>query len=261
MRTALAQALTFHASFDQGPDADFARGDARLYRPGATEAADPVPGLGALALAPGRFGRALEFARERTHTVLYRAQSNVAFAPEHFRGTLSLWMRFDPAAIPGQYCDPLQVTDKDYSQDCLWLDVTKNDTPPDFRLGIFGDRKTWDVKNRAGEAEEFFWRLLKITEPPFGADRWVHVVVTWEGVNTPAGGRGRLYLDGVYRGSTGLIREKFHWEVARTRIRLGIGDFVGRLDDLAFFDRALTADEVGVLHALENGVASLRLSP
>src|SRR5262245_9842559 len=31
VKVGLAEALTFHASFDHGPDADFARGDGRIY--------------------------------------------------------------------------------------------------------------------------------------------------------------------------------------------------------------------------------------
>jgi hypothetical protein len=31
VKVGLAEALTFHASFDHGPDADFAGGDGRIY--------------------------------------------------------------------------------------------------------------------------------------------------------------------------------------------------------------------------------------
>jgi len=67
-KVGLAEALTFHASFDHGLDADFARGDGRIYSPMVAygkETGELVPGLGKPALgiadAPGRFGSALEF--------------------------------------------------------------------------------------------------------------------------------------------------------------------------------------------------------
>ena len=41
-------------------------------------------------------------------------------------------------------------------------------------------------------------------------------------------------------------------------IRLGTGHYVGLVDDIAFFNRALTPEEVRVLHSLEGGVADLR---
>jgi hypothetical protein len=259
-RASLAAALTFHASFDQGPDADVALGDRRLYTIGP-EAGALTPGLGdpplAIAAGRGRFGAALAFTAERSHVVGYRAERNVAYAPEAFRGTLSLWLSLDPADIPGRYCDPLQVTDKNYDSDCLWIDFTKNDTPSDFRLGLFGNRGAWDVTNQAGQAEAFFWRLLKVVEPPFARDRWTHLAITWDGVNSPPGARARLYFDGVYQGATGLIHEPFTWEVGQAMIRLGTGHYVGLMDDLAVFNRPLTPAEIGVLHGLDRGVADL----
>jgi hypothetical protein len=151
----------------------------------------------------------------------------------------------------------LQVTDKNFSDDCLWVDFTKNDTPSDFRLGLFGNRQGWDVKNRRAESQEFFWRLLKIEEPPFAKGQWTHVVVTWDGLNNTQSGRARLYFNAAYQGATGIIREPFTWDVGQAWIRLGTGHFVGLFDDIAFFNRPLTAEEIGVLYGLERGVAEL----
>ena len=263
--TGLARALTFHASFDHGPDADYAAGDARIYTPAEGAAHGDgalVAGLGdpPLDLVPGggRYGAALEFSPERSHVVVYKAAENVAYSPSGFRGTISFWMSLDPAALPGRYCDPLQVTDKRYNDACLWLDFTKNDAPPDLRLGVFGDLRAWNASGRESGSEEFYWRLLKVAVPPFAAGRWTHVAITWDGVNTAAGGRASLYLDGEYRGATGRIAEPFTWDIANARIRLGTGRFVGRLDDLAAFDRPLTAAEIRDLHRLDGGVAALR---
>jgi hypothetical protein len=259
VRAGLAQALTFHASFDQGPDADFALGDPTLC-----SAADgaPIPGLGdpplRIVAGAGKYGSALEMTLENTHVVLYKAARNVAYSPASFRGTVSFWMSLDPAQIPGQYCDPLQVTDKKYSDACIWVDFTKNDTPSDFRLGVFGDAREWDPDNQEGGGQRFFWRLVKVAEPPFARGRWTHVVVTWDGVNDSQNGRARLYFDGEYQGVTGRIAERFSWDVANAYIRLGTGRFVGLFDDLAFFNRALTADEIRVLNGLPGGVADLR---
>jgi hypothetical protein len=264
-RADLSRALTFHASFDHGPDADYAAGDARVYTPaeGAAHGDGALaPGLGEppLGIVPdgGRYGAALEFTPERSHVVVYKAAGNVAYSPAGFRGTIAFWMSLDPAALPGRYCDPLQVTDKRYDDACIWLDFTKNDTPPDLRLGVFGDLRGWNVSGRESGSEEFYWRLLKVAVPPFAAGRWTHVAVTWDGVNTAAGGRARLYLDGEDRGATGGISEPFTWDIAKAWIRLGTGRFVGRLDDLAAFDRPLTPGEIRDLHRLEGGVAALR---
>lgn len=260
VRVRLAEALTFHASFDNGPDADFSLGEGRIYSV-PDENGEVLPGLGQPALTiaegQGRFGSALKFTLENSHVVLFKAAQNVAYSPTDFGGTASFWLSVDPAEIPRRYCDPFQLTDKDYSDACIWVDFTKNDTPPDFRLGCFGDRHEWDVTNRQGRSEEFFFRLVKVAEPPFAKEQWTHVAITWNNLNTSQPGRARLYLNGAYRGATSRVTEHFTWDVANATIRLGTGQYVGMLDDLAFFNRPFSADEVRALYELEHGVAEL----
>ena len=260
----LASALTFHASFDNGPDADFALGDKQLYSvelPMGAIVTSGTPGLGdasiSIAKGAGKYGDALAFTRPSDFVLFYKAEKNVAYSPARFRGTASFWMRLDPAEIGGQYADPFQMTDKIYSDDCIWIDFTKNDVPSDFRLGVFGDRKTWDPNNQQAQSKEFYWRMAKITEPPFAKDRWTHVVITWEGLNDTQSGRARLYFDAEYQEASGIIRERFNWEIANATIRLGTGPFVGLMDDLALFNRPLTPDEIRQLYALDGGVAGL----
>jgi len=127
-------------------------------------------------------GSALAFTKENSRIVCYRAEKNVSYSPESFRGSASFWLSLDPSEIPQQYSDPFQVTDKDYNNDCIWIDFTKNDRPSDFRLGVFGDQSVWDPKDLHQYAEEFFFRLLRVTEPPFASGSWTHVVVTWDGI-------------------------------------------------------------------------------
>ncbi len=265
IRQSLARALTFHASFDHSTDADFALGDKRLYSCATSQAEDLAAhqlGISDPALAivqgEGRFGAALAFQSPTDQIALYKAEHNVAYTDRSFQGTLSFWLNLDPAEIPGQYSDPVQLTDKRYSEDAIWVDFTKNDTPSDFRMGVFGNRSVWDVTDRSGDALEFFWRLLKIEEPPFAKGQWTHVVITWAGLNTSQGGRARLYLDGDYYGASGIIREPFTWDPSRATIRLGMGQFVGLLDDLALFSRALAPDEISLLHGLKRGVVELQ---
>ncbi len=260
----LAEALTFHASFDDGPDADFGSGDGRIYSvtvEHGQETGELIPGLGqpALTIAEGRgkFGSALEFTRENSHVVLFKAAGNVAYSESDFGGTASFWLSGDPAEIPGRYCDPFQLTDKDYSDACIWIDFTKNDTPPDFRLGCFGNQSEWDVTGQRGQSEEFHVRLAKVAEPPFGTGQWTHVAITWDGLNTSQPGRARLYLNAEYRGATSRVGERFSWDVDKVNIRLGTGHYVGLVDDLACFNRPLSADEVRALFELERGVAEL----
>ena len=52
------------------------------------------------------------------------------------------------------------------------------------------------------------------------------------------------------------IDEPFTWEIQQAAIRVGVS-YVGLFDDLALFNRALTASEVSALYALGGGVGSL----
>jgi hypothetical protein len=260
----LASALTFHAGFDHGSDADFGSGDHQIYTAEVREDQHIVgltPGLGSPPVAVvdgrGRFGAALEFTSDVSHVLAYKAEGNIAYSSGEFSGTASFWLSLDPAAIPGRYSDPFQLTDKKFSDACIWVDFTKNDQPSDFRLGVFGDLSAWDATGREAGGEDFYHRLSKIAEPPFAAGQWTHVAITWAGINTPQHGRARLYFNGEYRGATGAIREPFTWDMASTTIRLGMGHFVGLVDDLALFNRALTAAEIRQLYSLPGGVAEL----
>lgn len=259
-RPALSEALTFHVSFDNGADAEFGAGDLKVYSIDSTKKITEGTGVAPIKLdnVPGKFNNAINFTKENTHVIFYKTEKNIAYSPQSFRGTFSFWMSTNPEEIPGQYCDPIQITDKDYSNAAIWIDITKNDSPPDLRLGFFGDQPVWDVSNRKGESEEFFWRLHKVAEPPLGKNKWTHVVITWVGVNDSKQGRAKLYLDGEYKGSSSVIREPFTWDVVNTRLRFGTGDYIGLFDDVAAFNRALSDDEVRFLYNLDSGVASLR---
>jgi len=262
---ALSNSLTFHVSFNNGADADFGKGDKKVYTgnfKGSREQ-NEIPtttGLGnpalVIAKGKGKHGDALSFTRENSHVVFYKLDKNIQYKEKDFKGTLSLWMSLDPSEIPDQYCDPIQLTDKYYASDAIWLDITKNDVPPDMRLGVLGDERVWDVNKRQGAAEEFFWHLLKISNPPFEKDRWTHVAITWE-LNGSDIGRAKLYFNGEYAGQSGPIREPFVWDISKVTMRLGTGNYVGLIDDISLFNKALTPAETKFLYNLKSGVAEL----
>jgi len=100
--------------------------------------------------------------------------------------------------------------------------------------------------------------LVTVTRPPFSRERWTHVVFTFANFNTgKKDGTATLYLDGKPQGSVSAWQQTLSWEPAQTIAMLGIG-YTGLFDELAFFNRALTADEVGQLFALPGGLATVR---
>jgi len=259
----LAQALTFHASFDNGPDADFALGNATLYTASSYDEQDEAAaGIGSpdieIVEGSGRFGNALEFKKQNTFAVFYRAEDNVAFSGSNWSGTVSFWLSLEPAEDlePG-FTDPIQITDAAYNDAAIWVDFT-GDNPRQFRLGIFGDLAVWNPDNLSANDFPFFLeRLISVDPPPFARGEWTHVAITFTGLGSEDGGTANLYLNGEAQPKTMEgIGEPFTWDMSRAASRLGV-NFVGRFDELALFNRPLTPEEVRTLGGMEGGVAAL----
>jgi hypothetical protein len=260
--TPLSEALTFHASFDQGPDADFARGDKAIYTaPSFDERDEAQPGIGNpdvdFVADGGRFGAALVFNKKNTHGIFYKAENHVTYTPQDWSGTASFWLNLTPAEDlePG-FCDPIQITDVRYNDAAVWVDFTENN-PRQFRLGVFGDLEVWNPENLDSDQNpDFLNRLVVVEELPFERGQWTHVVITFSGLGSESGGTAKLYLNGQLQGTTPSIEEPFTWDLSQAQIRVGV-NYAGMYDELALFDRPLSDDEVKILHELEGGVSTL----
>ena len=258
----LAEALSFHASFNEGPDADFGAGARSIYSaPSYDETDEATPGIHvpdvAIAAEAGRFGSALRFGSRNTQALFYEAKDNVPYSAMSMAGSVSFWLSLDPAVDlePG-FCDPVQITDVAYNDAAVWVDFT-SENPRQFRLGVFGDLEVWNADNLPpAENPGFEERLVVVDDLPFGSGQWTHVVITYSGLNSPDGGTARLYLDGESKGTSEGITEPFTWDLEKAAIRLGV-NYVGLYDDLAIFSRDLSDEEVSALHELETGVAAL----
>lgn len=255
-------ALTFHASFDDGTDADFARGDRRLYHaPAMNKRTEAKPGLPAESsvsrvVGRGKFGAALQFAKKSDATAFYLAATNVAYRAKDWSGTVSFWLKTDPTGdlAPG-YCDPVQITPRAWNDAAFFVEFEKRPGSIPFRLGAYADFKIWNPENRKWDSMSAAEKpLLTIDQPPFGRDRWTHVAFTFDRYNTGRpDGITRLYLNGQPAGEIPARQQTFTWEPAKAHVMLGLS-YVGLFDELSLFDRALSAEEVAALHQLPKGV-------
>ena len=258
----LKSALTLHASFDKGLDADFAKGDPKLYtwvdRARKTAVAGlQTEGKSVLAKGAGRFGDALEFKAGDAPWIFYHAQNNLAYQEKNWSGSVSLWLKCDPVdGLAKGYCDPIQLTPRAWDDAAFFVDFNKEGRPRDFRLGAFADKKIWNPKG--GEVPEAQRPLLTSRDPKFGADKWTHVLFTWEGFNTgKKEAVTKLYLDGELNGTLTGWNQQFTWTEAETsRLLLGL-HYVGFLDEFACFNRALSAEEVVRVFESKSGIAKL----
>lgn len=260
---ALRKALTFHVSFDRGVDADFAKGDRRIYTAANYKARmEAKPGLDhpdiVIASGQGRYGDALQFRKKNTKAVFYQGKDNVAYQSRNWNGTVSFWLSLDPDRDlePG-FSDPIQVTAEAYNDAALWVDFSRDERPRHFRLGVFGDLKVWNPQNLPSDKNpDFSRRLITVTKPPFGRGQWTHIVITHSALNTEKGGVAKLYLNGKLQGAAEPIREPFTWDVARASIRLGLS-YVGLFDELSVFSRELNDKEVEALYRADRGAGAL----
>ena len=261
----LREALTFHAAFDGTLAAAHAAGDpSLLWAPSMKERQEAKPGLppsGEVqhAVGAGRFGDALRFTKRRSPLVFFRADRNMPYAASNWSGTVSFWLQVDPQGElePG-FCDPVQITPRAWNDAAFFVEFEKRPESIPFRLGVYADTDVWNPAKRKFEEIPASERpLVTVADPPFAAKKWTHVVFTFERFNTGrADGEARLYLDGEPRGVLSARQQTFTWDPQQAIIGLGLS-YIGLLDELSIFSRALDAGEVAALNRLRAGVSEL----
>lgn len=247
----LRAALTFYASFDQGPDADFGAGDRRIFNavsmklPRTGALGLPASGAASIANGEGRVGNALRFHRKASEIVFFQGDKNFHYAKSGWSGAASFWLRLDPDTDlePG-YCDPIQITPREWNDAAFWVDFSKDERPRHFRFGAFADRAVWDPNKRDYDSLPAVEKpLVTVTRPPFSRNRWTHILFTFENFNTgKKDGVATLYIDGKIQGDVSARLQTLSWDPSQTIAMLGL-NFTGLFDELSFFNRTLTTAE------------------
>jgi len=261
--TDLKAALTLYASFDDGIDADMAKGDKKLYTvtsrksPDSTKTGLHKEGIH-IANGEGRYGDALKYTEKSKGSIFYRSAQNIAYSNTDWSGAISFWLSLDPTTDlePG-YCDPIQITDVSYNDAAIWVDFTK-DNPRDFRLGVIGDRAIWNPTPEGPDnANPIFLKQLDpaVKNPPFVKGKWTHILINFANLNTK-NGQASLYMDGKLMGTRTNITDPFTWELEKSNIYLGLS-YIGLMDELAIFNKTLSTKEIQALYTLENGVLGI----
>ena len=264
----LRQALSFHCSFDAGADADFARGNRRVRTMTRQQPFETRRGLWAehvtIETGGGRHGGALRFHRPNQQILLFGDAVSLGYDPDDWNGTVSFWMSLDPDRdlTPGLFCDPMHITDAtEWDDASMWLTFAR--TPPwRFSFGATADLEAWNPEGRKwSEMEPAERPRVVVDGQPFARDAWTHVAFTFQGFNRGAGeGVARLYVDGELQGEIAGHPQTHTWDPAKAAIQMGL-NYVGRVDDLAVFDRAFSAAEVRTLYTLPAGVSGLHAGP
>src|SRR6056297_3830751 len=249
--------LVFHASFDDGTDADLSTGHGKLRIAESTKREKLLDGDGQtydygevieIDKGRGRSGGALRF-KKKVDEVFFYEGIEAGYQKENWSGTVSVWLKLDPDRDlePG-FCDPIQITERAWNDGAFFIDFDK-ELPRDFRFGVFPDFETWNPNDtKFNDVPVADRPLVTVESPPFRRDAWTHVCFTWRNVNATDGSpaSSSLYLNGQLQGA---IRRplRFTWNPKDVGVMIGV-NYVGLMDELSIHDRALTEDQVQHLY-------------
>jgi hypothetical protein len=265
MRDAISSALLLYAPFDETADAVFAKGDASLYEATSIDhrstAKSWTTGVLPIQLLSdgGRFSGCLRFERPSKEIVFFKANHNFPTFAESRSGTVSFWLNTDPIAeLREGFCDPIQITSKQWDDAAFFVEFEKRGNKVPFRLGVYADKHVWNPDGTDFAAIPPEKRPLAAVEnPPFQKGKWTHIAFTFSNFNSQkADATSKLYLDGSLVASLSPRLQTFTWDIDQAAIMLGL-NYVGLMDDLAIFDRALEADEIQFVYHLPEGVGML----
>lgn len=256
----LARALTLHASFDHGFDADFCRGDKQCYFQLGQLLPEAKPNDDVnIAEGKGRFGGALHFPRKGKSRPTFKDKDMLGYNAKNWSASVSVWLQLNPDKDlePG-YCDPVQIVGNDAKKGYIFCEWSKDETPRYFRYAIRPLFPIWNPDNKAWGDIPFEKRpMVQVERAPFSREAWTHVLFTIENVNDKSKPqRGKLYLNGALQGSIEKWDLTFDWDAAKVLLVLG-ANYVGSMDDLAVFNRRLTDAEVHHVYGLKSGVREL----
>lgn len=253
---AIRKAATFYASFDEDVRGDAGGGQltpaTRYDHP--TKKGQFVfekgvdPKVLRIAKQKGISGGALEVItlQARGGRAYFPVKGNLAFKKGGWGGSLSVWCKINPdTMLRTKFCDPIQITQKGAGNGGLWFDF--NDAKPrDLRHGAFpavpeGQKGITEADPKAP--------MVRVPGVGWKADDWHHVVLTFANLDTgKADAVTALYIDGKLIGEVKGRAIAMDWDIDKANVYFALG-YIGLLDELALFNRPLTADEVKLLHA------------
>lgn len=261
----LRKAVSFYASFDDEVKGDFGGGqlrfDTRYNHP--TEKGKFVVEKGfpkkafRIAKSKGINGGALEVVDVLPDNgrIFVPAKGNLAYKKDGWGGSVSVWCKTNPdTMLKTKFCDPIQITQRGANNGGLWFDF--NDAKPrDLRHGAFP--MIPEGKKGIGEDDPNA-PMVRVPKVGWKADDWHHVVLTWANLDTGKDDAvTSLYIDGKLMGQVKDLAIAMGWEIDKAGVYVAV-NYIGLLDELALFNRALTAEEVTALQKKPAIFASLK---
>jgi len=261
---ALRKAVTFYASFDEALVGDFGNGGKSLgtrFDSATTKGAfefEPGydPRVFKVAKAKGIQGGALEAtaALPRRGRIFFPAKDNISFRETGWGGAVSFWMNTDPdKSLVTPFCDPIQITEKGANDGGIWIDFPDS-KPRDMRLGAFPAVPAGGKPIPESDANA---PLVKMPKVGFKVGEWHHVVLSWNNFDTgTADATAVLFVDGKRIGDLHDRELAMRWNLDKAGIYIA-ENYIGLVDELGVFSRALTDEEVALLKSKPDLLAGL----
>jgi Concanavalin A-like lectin/glucanases superfamily len=264
----LIKGVTFYASFDTAMKGDFGGGELTLstrsnhktekgvfvFEKGFSEKAFRiVPGNG----ISGGALEAVDVLPDNGR-IFFPAKGNIAYKKGGWSGTLSVWINHDPdTQLKTGFCDPVQITQKGAGNGAIWFDY--NDAKPNrnLRMGTFP--ASGEGRAPIQESREAFSPMVWVDKPGFKVGDWHHVALVWRNFDTGKNdASAALYIDG---NPMGEVKKDYpismDWDLDKTGIYIAVS-YIGLMDELALFNRALTLEEIGLLRRQPAALSSLK---
>jgi hypothetical protein len=260
---ALHKAVTLYASFDDAVRADFGGGE-------LTFSTRTTPEKGKFAFEKGFNEKVFRIAKDKgiagscleatdilpkTGRIFLPASGNIAFKKGGWGGALSVWINTDPnKLLKTGFCDPIQITQKGANNGGIWFDF--NDAKPrDMRMGVFP--AVPEGKKGVGESDPNA-PMVRMKDIGFKSGDWHHIVITWQNFDTgKKDALAVLHVDGKRIGEVKDYEIAMDWEIEKAGIYVAV-NYIGLLDELALFNRPLTAAEVTQLHQKPGLLSALK---
>ena len=246
----MLDAVIFYASFDKAVQADVGRSVVRTRSGRPTEPAQwrfrdgYDESIYRIAPGGGVSGGALEAlaAPENFGRFFFPGEGNLPYRAGGWGGSVSFWLDTDPdTLIRAPFSDPIQITQRGANDGGLWIDFPES-SPRSMRLGAFPG-----VGRRYKESDPDA-PLVVVPSIGFHSGDWHHVAFTWSNFDTGrADARAALWVDGELKGEMADRDIAMGWDLARTGVYLAV-NYVGLLDEVAIFSRALSGAEIRDLH-------------
>jgi hypothetical protein len=261
---AISDSITFFSSFDNGFNADYAKGDPTFYlAPSWSKRENYVPFTDQtdhvkIHENEGRYRHALRIENGYSPVYFYKGDQNIDYQEENWNGSVSFWLKLDPEAdLAHGYSDPIQITTSSWNDGSLYVDFT-NEQPRRFRFAFFPDREIWDPEERDWEdvpVDE--WPMVVLGDMPFSNDGWTFIAFSFRNYNT---GEPNAVIDcfiqGEYIGSLENNEQTITWNPKEIAIWLGY-NFRGYIDELAIYNRDLSQNEIKNIFELQDGLNSI----